>query len=90
MPTSALNDRVVALPMTDAYSAPPKPATNALVANRMSFAWTMLMPLVSDAGSLDRIDANTEPGGRAFQVDDQRARRRRRRPRRPRTSLFGR
>ena len=51
----------VALPTTVAYSAPPRPATNALTPKSTSFARTMLMPLVVDAGSLERMAANTSP-----------------------------
>ena len=72
MPTSALNDVGVALPTTVAYSAPPRPATNALIAEQHE-----LRPHDADAARDRRRFARADrrehqARGRAFQVDDQR------------------
>src|SRR4029077_15977784 len=61
MPMIAVNDPAVTVPAVDAYSAPPRPATKELTAKITSFARTMLIPVVDDAVSLERIEANTRP-----------------------------
>ncbi len=90
MPTSALNDSGSAVPTTVAYSPPPRPATKALTPKSTSLARTMLMPVVVDAGSLERMAANTRPDVARLRFTIAERRRWRTPPPRSRTSPAGR
>ena len=60
-PSSTENCCGVARSLYVANSAPPSPATNALIPNATSFERATLMPSVAAAGSLERMASSSRP-----------------------------